>query len=226
LHYNLLICYINNSNTVCNLDDFVFGSIAPFFRTLFMLKLFIFYILFFAAAMLLPTLRVWRQTGVNPLVLPSTDNTEGFVGRMFKVIIAALGIYLLLGGLALIQACGAIMLPLQTAALGWTLLIASFMWVVIAQFHMGRSWRIGIDAQIKTDLVAEGLFRVSRNPIFLGMIMQLAGLFLVQPDAATWSVLITSFVLISLQIRLEEAHLSAMHGEAYARYCSKVRRWI
>jgi protein-S-isoprenylcysteine O-methyltransferase Ste14 len=191
-----------------------------------MLKLLIFYLLFFGAAMVLPTVRMWRQTGVNPLVLPSTDNAEGFVGRMFKVVIAGLGLYLLLGAFHLIPLIGAIALPEQSAIIGWALLIASFLWVVVAQYQMGRSWRIGIDANVKTELVATGLFRLSRNPIFFGMIVQLAGLFFVQPDAVTLLALMTGFILISVQIRLEEVHLSTLHGEAYGRYCAEVRRWI
>jgi protein-S-isoprenylcysteine O-methyltransferase Ste14 len=191
-----------------------------------MLKLLIFYLLFFGAAMVLPTVRVWQQTGVNPLVLPSSDNAGGFVGRMFKVVIAGLGVYLLVGALKLNRPIGAISLPEQSAMIGWALLIASFLWVVVAQYQMGRSWRIGIDAKVKTELVATGLFRLSRNPIFFGMIMQLTGLFLVQPDAVTLMALVTSFILISVQIRLEEAHLLSLHGNMYAHYRDTVRRWI
>ena len=44
--------------------------------------------------------------------------------------------------------------------------------------QMGKSWRIGIDTENKTDLVEKGLFTVSRNPIFFGMRMALFGFFL------------------------------------------------
>jgi protein-S-isoprenylcysteine O-methyltransferase Ste14 len=191
-----------------------------------MLKLFIIYLLFFAAAMLWPTVRVRIQTGVNALVLPASDDAAGFVGRMFKVVILALGLYLLLGATGVIESIGPIALPAAAHWIGWALLGASFVWVVIAQYHMGRSWRIGIDTQVKTDLVANGLFRISRNPIFLGMMVQLAGLALVQSDAMTLAILAAGFILISVQIRLEETHLSALHGNDYAGYCAKVRRWI
>ncbi len=191
-----------------------------------MLNLLLFYLLFFAAAMLLPTLRVWKQTGVNPLVLPTSDDASGFVGRMFKIVIVALGVYLFLGSLNLITPIGKMRIPTALSSVGWALLITSFLWVVIAQFQMGRSWRIGIDTEVKTELVATGLFRFSRNPIFLGMMVQLLGLFLVQPDGVMLTMLVAAFILISVQIRMEEAHLSALHGEAYARYCGSVRRWI
>jgi protein-S-isoprenylcysteine O-methyltransferase Ste14 len=79
---------------------------------------------------------------------------------------------------------------------------------------------------MKTALVVHGLFQFSRNPIFLGMIMQLGGLFLAQPDAITFTILVTGYILISIQIRGEEQHLMDMHGITYREYCSKVRRWI
>jgi protein-S-isoprenylcysteine O-methyltransferase Ste14 len=191
-----------------------------------MLSLLVFYLLFFAAAMLWPTIRLRMQTGVNALVLPSTDDAAGFVGRMFKIVIAALGLYLLLGATGTVHNIDPIALPALASRIGWALLAVSFFWVVIAQYHMGRSWRIGIDTQVKTELVASGLFRLSRNPIFFGMMVQLLGMALVQPDAFTLAILVASFILISVQIRLEEAHLSTLHGQAYAGYCAKVRRWI
>jgi protein-S-isoprenylcysteine O-methyltransferase Ste14 len=58
------------------------------------------------------------------------------------------------------------------------------------------------------------------------MIVQLAGLFFVQPDAVTLLALMTGFILISVQIRLEEAHLLSLHGNIYAHYRGTVRRWI
>lgn len=153
-----------------------------------MLTLLIFFLLFFAIALVLPTVRVWRQTGINPVVLPLSDDVAGFVGTWFKLLIFTLGLYLALGSLGLLAPVGEIQLPIYATAIGWCLLALSICWVVIAQFQMGKSWRVGIDTHVKTELVIHGLFRISRNPIFLGMIVQLLGLFLVHPDAITLTV--------------------------------------
>jgi protein-S-isoprenylcysteine O-methyltransferase Ste14 len=56
--------------------------------------------------------------------------------------------------------------------------------------------------------------------------MQLGGLFLAQPDAITFTILVAGYILISIQIRGEEQHLMDMHGITYREYCGKVRRWI
>jgi protein-S-isoprenylcysteine O-methyltransferase Ste14 len=191
-----------------------------------MLTLLIFFLLFFAIALVLPTVRVWRQTGINPVVLPLSDDVAGFVGTWFKLLIFTLGLYLALGSLGLLAPVGEIQLPIYATTIGWCLLALSICWVVIAQFQMGKSWRVGIDTHVKTELVIHGLFRISRNPIFLGMMVQLLGLFLVHPDAITLTVFLAAYILISIQIRGEEEHLRALHPDSYSAYSGAVRRWL
>jgi protein-S-isoprenylcysteine O-methyltransferase Ste14 len=97
---------------------------------------------------------------------------------------------------------------------------------VVAQAQMGESWRIGIDEERRTPLVRKGVFGLCRNPIFLGMMLTLLGLFLVTPNAVTLLVLTLGVVLIQIQVRLEEEFLSKTHGEHYAEYRRHVRRWL
>lgn len=193
-----------------------------------MIPMLLTYSLFFVLAMIVPSVRVWRSTGVNPLVLARDDSAEGFVAGVFKLALVVLGGYFLLGSVGITSGIGRIYMPFSTvvASVGWGLIAASLGWIVIAQLNMGRSWRIGIDHARATDLVSDGLFRFSRNPIFLGMVGLLTGLVLVQPDAITFAALVAGYISISMQIRSEEAHLSALHGDAYAAYHSKVRRWL
>lgn len=186
------------------------------------------YAVFFLLAMVLPSVQVRRATGLNPVVLASGDDADGFVGRMFKLLLAVLPLYLGALSLGWIEAIGPIGLPAPKAAalVGGGLIAASLLWVLLAQWQMGRSWRIGIDKAHPGALVSSGLFRFSRNPIFLGMLALLAGMFLAMPDAVTVLALGLGFALISVQVRLEEAHLAARHGAAYDQYRAQVRRWL
>ncbi|WP_413614210.1 methyltransferase family protein [Flavobacterium sp. N2013] len=81
------------------------------------------------------------------------------------------------------------------------LLVVALIWTIIAQNQMKNSWRIGIDTETKTDLITSGLFKFSRNPIFLGIILSLVGLFLTTPNALTVLFLILGYVLIQIQIQ-------------------------
>lgn len=187
-----------------------------------------FFSTFFALALFWPTLRLWREHRVNALVLPSDDSAHGLVGRLFKgTILAAFMLLVSLGlGLSL-----AVIGPLSwlesstTDFIGWVLLAASLLWIVVAQAQMGASWRIGIDSGSHTELVTGGIFQLSRNPIFLGMRLSLLGLFLVLPNAVTLAILVLGEALMQVQVRLEEEHLGALHGEAYVAYRKRVRRW-
>lgn len=109
---------------------------------------------------------------------------------------------------------------------GFGLLAASLLWTVIAQLSLGKSWRIGIDTVNDTELVRVGVYRISRNPIFLGMRATLLGFFLVLPNAVTLAVVVLGEALIQIQVRLEEEFLAAKHGTRYAEYQRNTRRWL
>ncbi len=76
-------------------------------------------------------------------------------------------------------------------------------------------------------LVASGMFRFSRNPMYLGMLLMLCGwgVFLGQPLGVIVLALFVS-VITAWQIKPEEAALEAKFGQSYRDYCAQVRRWI
>lgn len=174
--------------------------------------------------------RVYRRTGINPFVLGNSDSAHDFVGRVFKLVTLALVVDVFL--FAFWPKAHAWVRPIDALDRTWIdlagvlSLATSWVWIVVAQAQMGNAWRIGIDHEHKTELVSSGVFSISRNPIFLGMRFSLLGFFLVMPDTLTLTVLILGEVLIQIQVRLEEAHLEGLHGEAYRRYRQEVRRWL
>lgn len=91
---------------------------------------------------------------------------------------------------------------------------------------MRNSWRIGIDTETRTILVTSGLFGISHNPIFPGMMLSLAGTFLATPNAPTLLFGVVAYMLMQVQTRLKEELLEREHGPAYTRYRNKVRRLI
>ena len=116
---------------------------------------------------------------------------------------------------------------LQTKTLtiiGLALIHIALVWISIAQFQMSNSWRIGIDEENKTKLVTDGVFLISRNPIFLGMIISVLGLFFIVPNALTFFLTITTYIIIQIQIRLEEEFLQKQHAQDYLNYKLKTRR--
>lgn len=192
--------------------------------------LLIYFLLFFGLAMVLPTYRTWKSIGVNPYKLGSSDTAHDYIGKNFRLVILLLFVIVVL--YAFFPNTYSFLLPISFLTnniliiIGTILLLLALIWVLIAQNHMRKSWRIGIDEDVKTELVNTGLFKISRNPIFLGMRIMLLGLFLIIPNAITLALLITGELLIQIQVRLEEEFLSRTHGEKYLIYKKQVRRWI
>lgn len=190
----------------------------------------VYLIFYFGAAFVLPTYRVWKRTGVNPVTFRGADTAHDYIGKLFKIVMLVLTLTVIIYALA--PSFYQYLLPivwLENRAvqyIGLGLLLLSLVWTILAQIQMGNSWRIGIDEEKETALVQTGLFRLSRNPIFLGMQITLFGFFLAAPNALTLLILVLGFVLIQIQVRLEEEFLSKTRGENYDEYRRKVRRWL
>ncbi len=76
-------------------------------------------------------------------------------------------------------------------------------------------------------LVTTGTFAISRNPMYLGLLLMLAAWAILLGQALNLLLLMVFVVLIAtFQIAPEERMLREKFGEAYVDYCRRVRRWI
>lgn len=75
-------------------------------------------------------------------------------------------------------------------------------------------------------LVTSGIYRFSRNPMYLGLLMLLiAAFFYLSALSGLIMVPLFIFYMNHFQIGPEEDALEAMFGEEYRQYCEQVRRW-
>ena len=88
--------------------------------------------------------------------------------------------------------------------------------------------RGGIGKKIAApELVTEGMFRHGRNPLYLGNLLIVAGILLVQNNPWTYLLAGTFFLLsYSAIVAAEEEFLRAKFGQAYADYCAHTPRWL
>jgi protein-S-isoprenylcysteine O-methyltransferase Ste14 len=191
--------------------------------------LLIFFFAYVLLTMLLPRWRMKRATGTEVFVVPRDDSAQGFIGRMFKLLFGLAFVVLVVHAFA--PQWEQYLLPayfLEKPVLQWVGMVflhISLLLVLVAQAQMARSWRVGFDENARTELVQHGLFRFSRNPVFLGMLLTMLGLFLVLPNALTLLAAVLTWVVLQIQVRLEEAYLSAVQGAPYQDYRLRVRRW-
>ena len=196
------------------------------------LKIFlpIYFVLFLGLTMFWRSYLAWKRTGVNPYKRGNSDTVHDFVGKLFRLTLIASALVVFM--FSFLGRFYELLVPIFWMSssiltiIGIALLVAALLWVLVAQIQMGDSWRIGIDEKSKSPLVKNGLFGVSRNPIFLGMLIMLVGMLLILPTAATLVITVLGFVLIHVQVRLEEAFLIEKYGEEYRRYQVRVRRWM
>jgi protein-S-isoprenylcysteine O-methyltransferase Ste14 len=77
------------------------------------------------------------------------------------------------------------------------------------------------------NLATTGPYRFSRNPMYLGFMMSLAGLSLVA--SLEWGLVLVPVLAVVLHygvVTREEAYLSAKFGKPYREFMNRTRRWI
>ena len=76
-------------------------------------------------------------------------------------------------------------------------------------------------------LITDGLYRFSRNPIYVSLVALLYGEAIALGSLSPWLVPTHLRATISRQfIQREEAMLTEKFGEQYRDYCRRVRRWL
>ena len=192
--------------------------------------LFIFLILYFLTVFFLRSYILWKKTKVNPLTFNKGDDAHGYNGKVFAFI--SVVEFIVVSIYAFVPSWNKFLMPFwylesyTSTIIGWILLVISLILVSVAQSQMKESWRIGIDEKNKTELITSGLFSISRNPIFLSIMIANIGLFLALPNAFTLLIISISTISINTQIRLEEEFLTNEFGDKYNEYRNHVSRWL
>lgn len=78
-----------------------------------------------------------------------------------------------------------------------------------------------------TVLITSGVFRVSRHPMYLGMVLILIGIAVLMRSLPPFAVIpIFALLMERVFIRVEEKMLEDKFGQPWLEYKGKVRRWI
>ncbi|HEY1328992.1 MAG TPA: isoprenylcysteine carboxylmethyltransferase family protein [Casimicrobiaceae bacterium] len=91
--------------------------------------------------------------------------------------------------------------------------------------RMGDDWRMDVSAD-HTALITDGPFRRIRHPIYAFSILLIVCSAIVLPTLPMLVIAAVHVVLMHVKARNEEAHLAAVHGEAYARYAARTGRFV
>ncbi len=98
----------------------------------------------------------------------------------------------------------------------------------VAALRAMRRARTGVNPNRPTTvLLTGGPFRLSRNPMYLGMVVQYVGLALL--FNSLWAIVLLPLALVVVHftvVKPEERYLEQKFGQEYRPYKARVRRWI
>jgi protein-S-isoprenylcysteine O-methyltransferase Ste14 len=122
------------------------------------------------------------------------------------------------------------LMQLITAPWSWMgalFIIAGISVAAAAAFSFKRAGTPVIPFEPSTALVTSGLFRYTRNPMYLGMVSVLTGAGLLFATLSVWlPVLVFVSIIRNNFILGEERFLEEIFGQQYIDYKNKVGRWL
>jgi len=109
---------------------------------------------------------------------------------------------------------------------GSALLVSGVVIYAMALYSFRDSWRVGIDRERPGNLITTGIFRYSRNPIYISFDLVVLGTFLLQGRFVFLILFFCIAISLHIQILQEEKFLIQAYGDAFLSYRSKVARYF
>lgn len=134
----------------------------------------------------------------------------------------------LVAGLFLHRAHPIALMPRGVAApLGVLLIVLSLGLIALAMILFRRARTSPIPVKPTTVIVETGPYRLTRNPMYVGLALLYLGITLWVD--MLWPILFLPIALFAIQrlvIAREERYLEAKFGDQYRGYKARVRRWL
>ena len=123
-------------------------------------------------------------------------------------------------------------------------MVVSFIYAVFLPLQIGKTWLISgllfyvlgmlttivailnFATSSKNKLITKGLYRLSRNPVYVGILLMQSG---VGIACSSWLYLLLTVVLLILlnaNLSAEERYCLYRHGDDYRKYLNSTPRWI
>lgn len=110
-------------------------------------------------------------------------------------------------------------LGISLICLGMAIYIAA--WVALSNV-----WRIGQDRERKGDLIRKGIYKISRNPMYLFYDLYFVGTFLINGALVFLLLAVMLIVTLHCLIIQEEKSLNLTYGKSYRAYSCQTSRYL
>jgi protein-S-isoprenylcysteine O-methyltransferase Ste14 len=121
----------------------------------------------------------------------------------------------------------AMLIPFPWRLCGLALLAAGVLLNILADQSLKRHHTTVKPFERSTTLITDGVFSISRNPMYIGMALFLAGIAVFLGSLSPWFMVAVFIALIDqVFILREELKLRETFGSVYEEYEKSVRRWF
>ncbi len=169
---------------------------------------------------------ILKRKGINAIVFGETDKSD-FV----LVPVMLFFIYTIFASSSPLPYPSVLITPLINNVIlyviGLILAIIGILTFISSLISFDNSFSVGIDDEKPGELITNGLFSISRNPIYLSFFLFFFGMAFMHPNIVIICIVLLFFVpVIHRQVLREEKSLKETYGQKYIEYCSKVRRYL
>jgi len=112
----------------------------------------------------------------------------------------------------------------HSAILAWlsvTIIAAGVLATLVCWKRMGKSWRMGINPDEKTQLIITGPYAYIRHPIYAIQSVMILATMALLPSPLMLAAGILMLTFLQWEARREEKYLVVHHGNSYVEYCHR-----
>ena len=169
----------------------------------------------------------YKMTGDYGIRLAGKDSPPAHIAASVLLLVSGLIILFYIVSVTLGYLEPSFPPTLLQIAIGYSLYLSGSIIVLVSQHQMGTAWRIGVNADEKTELVTSGLFEHVRNPIYTGLFIGSVGLWLISPSMLFMLGLLSLYVAVELFVRsVEEPYLLEQFGAEYEEWYNSTPRYL
>ena len=166
-----------------------------------------------------------RKRGIRVMVFGQTDKSDFLLVPMVLAIA-----YTALANTFGLPMWDVLLRPFwNSTMMGWAGLALCVLAVIgfgVTLVSFGDSFRVGIDENKPDKLITNGMFRFSRNPIYVCFLAFFVGMFIIHRNIVIAVAIVLFALVIHRQVLREENFLASHYGEEYELYKKKVRRYL
>ena len=168
-----------------------------------------------------------KQRGIAVNLLGKGEKPKSvLIIEHFLKVVTLIGAFVQFGSVVLPSLLWPLTITVQIRIVGIVLMLFGNLFFNIAMLTMRDNWRAGFNKNQDTNLITHGIYKISRNPAFVGFDLIYIGCTITFPNIINILVTVAAVLLFHFQILSEEEYCAAAFGQDYITYKTKTMRYF